>query len=99
MADIKVGEEILEYVEQIKLIVAKLEAAYTQLEKIETICGDKNNYEGNATEEINMFCWSQKTHLRKIMGFYNKAAQYAFEYFSEMEYTDEELTKIIISLY
>ena len=50
-------------------------------------------------QEIHVFCFSQMTHLQKVKSFYNKAAQYATLYFSEMQFTDEELSKIILSYF
>jgi len=100
MADIKVGEEILDYVMEIRSVMAKLEEAYEQIQKIDkNICGGNTCYEGSAKDEIHRFFMSQSTHLQKLMGFYNKAAQYAFGYFTEMKFKDEEMTKMIISLF
>lgn len=99
MADIKAGQEILEIAKQLEMVIAKLQEANVKLGEIDdTICKNNSNYDGKAKDEINSFCLSQKTHLQKIMGFYNKAAGSSFNYFTEMKFTDEELTKIIISL-
>ena len=100
MLEIKSGEEILGYVQQIKLVIAKLQEAYDQLQKIDVdICQSDSYYDGKAKAEIQTFCQSQSTHIQKLMVFYNKAAQYAYKCFLDMKFTDEELTKIIISLF
>ena len=100
MADIKAGEEIIEYIAEINTIRSMLEDADKKIENIKNvICDSSEYYEGNAKEEISEFCISQMAHLEKMISFYNKASQFAQLYFTEMNFTDQELSETISSFF
>ncbi len=89
--EIKVGEELLEYVSELGAIEEKIREAYAGVIRCMENLYDEDTYQGEAAAEMDAFFMSLEANLQKIMSLYQVAAAYVAKVYTEMYHNDEQL--------
>ena len=96
MADeIKIGEEVLDYIAELGNIGAELQEAYTYAVRCVTNLSE-GSYQGMAEEEVKLFFNSLESHLQRMIFLYQAAASYISNAYRTMYYNEEQLVDWII---
>ncbi|NMM65852.1 hypothetical protein HBE96_25060 [Clostridium sp. P21] len=93
MANIKVGEELIDIAEKIdncqKLVDEALGLYINVMTEFE------GQYKGAALDNIKQFCNSEGMQIKKLSDLYGKASTYITYAYNQMNFTDGELAQMI----
>lgn len=91
--EVKVGEALLDYVEQVTNIISSLGLAESKINDI--IEKFPNSYEGYASPQMESYLNSLYGHIQKMIFFYGNLATYINNVFETVEGHDQILAKYL----
>ena len=93
--EIKVGEEVLDYISELEGIQEELKEVYAHAVR----CKDnlsQGAYRGKAKHEIKLFFDSLESHLQRMLFLYGAASSYITNAYQTMYYNEEQLVDWVI---
>lgn len=91
---IKIGEEVLDYIAELGKIEEEVQEAYTYAVRCVTTL--PSGYRGSAKEEMKLFFNSLESHLQRMIFLYQAASSYISNAYQTMYYNEEQLIDWII---
>lgn len=95
VSEIKIGEEVLEYISTVTEIKENMINAYSAAESCKQILYEEGTYEGDAKEEMIPFFESLAAHMQKLVMLYQAAEAYLSNTYKTMYYNEEQLVNWI----
>lgn len=94
--EIKIGEEVLDYIADLEVIRNDLEEVYADALR----CKDNLShgaYKGKAKKEMKIFFDSLESHLQRMLFLYGAASSYITNAYQTMYYNEEQLVDWVIN--
>lgn len=94
MADeIKIGEDVLNYIGDINSVMTNLSSAYAYAESCRKSISEEEIYQGDAQEELKLYFESLAGHIQKMLLLYQAASSfisnaYVTHYYNEQQIVD-----------
>lgn len=95
--EIKIGEEVLDYIAELGKIQEEVQTAYVYAESCKANMDTGTSYKGKATEELQLFCSSLASNLQRMTFLYQAAVTYAFNAYKTMYYSEEQIVDWVIN--
>lgn len=95
--EIKIGEEVLDYIAELGKIQEEVQTAYVYAESCKANMDTGTSYKGKAMEELQLFCSSLASNLQRMIFLYQAATTYAFNAYKTMYYNEEQIVDWIIN--
>lgn len=94
--EIKIGEDVLDYIAELGKIQEDIQTAYIYAESCKANMDTGTSYKGKATEEMQLFFSSLASNLQRMMFLYQAATAYATNAYKTMYYNEEKLVDWVI---